>query len=82
MKLKKNIKVADLITQSEVNEVLEKVSKDKSKLESLVCLAVRKDGRYGILTTPIDPERLIYMLERAKFEFMRDTLCHGEEDED
>ena len=76
MKVKKNTKVEDLITMSEVNEVLEKVVKDKSKIETLVCLAVTTDGKYGIITTPVNPERLVYMLEKVKFEFMRDTNCY------
>lgn len=82
MKLKKNTTVNDLITMSEVNEVLEKVNRDKPMLQSIICIGIDREGRIGVTGTPIEAGQFVFVLEKVKFDFMKSISCDLEDEEE
>ena len=63
----------------EVTEVLAEINDNRAEITELICIYRQSDGSIHWQTTPIETERLVYMLDRVKHNHL--TESDGEEDE-
>ena len=74
----KKVTVDDLLTESEVNRLINNIIKEKAKIESMVIIQQDKDGRIAWKVTGFTPFELIGLLEQIKFWELEDDGCDGE----
>jgi hypothetical protein len=74
--------VKDLITQDDVNDLLQAISKTPD-IKHAIVLYLRKDGSYSWeATKSMTNQQVIFMLESAKFDWLSDNIKSVEDDDD